>query len=159
MSQSQYPLQALLKLRQQVKKKREQQLAEALAAQLRAEQKVAAQQEKITRQQQDIKKRQAQMFGEAPNKAQQLQRQQDYLRGLSQKLSEMQTDLDAQRQDYAAAASAHLAAQQALRQAEADLKAVNKNFATWDEARQKAEEQRAEEELEANFLNKYARRT
>ncbi len=143
-----YPLNTLLKLRQEIKRRCEQRLAEATAQLHAAEENLRQALAQVQTQKENIVRIQKEWATQAPGSIKKLQMQERYLHRLNCALErKIQRGMDAQLQrDQEQKALLNI--QQELLQALAALKAVERNHEKWDQAQQEEAQRRAEQDLD-----------
>ena len=152
-----YPLNTLLTLRQEIKKRCEQRLAEATAELQAAEENFRHALAQVQTQKDSIVRVQKEWATQEPGSIKKLQWQERYLHRLNKILErksqggiEAQIQRDQQQKVL-------VIIQQDLLQAVAALKAVERNHEIWDQARREKAERRAEQELDDLVLARQRR--
>ncbi|MBW2733126.1 MAG: hypothetical protein JRH20_12100 [Deltaproteobacteria bacterium] len=156
MRSSNYPLQPLLRLREEIQQQRERELAEAIGKEESASKALMVAQDTEAAASHDISlRREAQAGQLGAAQVADLQRSSSYIRRLEQRLGELQSHsqrcLNEQQAHMEATRFARERVAEALRQAEV----IRRDFERWTSAQREAAQRRAEQELEDLVVSRY----
>jgi hypothetical protein len=143
-----YPLEALLRLRREIKQQRERLLASATSACTQAEQALADAGARAEEQQARLALALQRLGSSEPSRAAERQGRERFAGDQRDELVARRGERDQAAATVAARRDELTAARQQLLDAEAALQAVERNHRAWDQARHAEEQRRAELELE-----------
>jgi hypothetical protein len=153
-----YPLEALHRVREQIRRQHQQALAEALGD-LRAAEEQAQEVERCLRvkQQRLRDEEERDTSTTAPRRAEEIQRRDRFLGRLRQELGSLVQERERACRLRTERERAVDVARRELERAEVELEAVRQNRAAWDQKRRREELRRAEQELEEITANRFGR--
>lgn len=153
-----YPLQTLLRLRQEIRDQSRQILAEAVQRLQQAESAQHLAQKRLWSGRDRLSNERELLAGGGARRAQAFQLHQQFLERLQREVEHLEGLVHAASTELEACQQAHAEAQLALAGAQTELEVIEHNRESWDQARRADEVRRAEQELEDVVAARLARK-